>query len=924
MKLTYWTFAFLSLAWIVPATAQDPPAESSATQSASPAEKAELEGRWTEAVKLRKEAFAGQATRRNAAEYLEALSTAGLDDQVIAEAGRIAGQFPGWSRPAILSARSSARLGRPLVGIEHLASMSGSASAQAERARLLFAAGRRDEAVKIFQDLTKSSRRSSAEDIWAQAHAAWGTGKFEQASQWFEQAYRESLDYMDARLDLARLFQEKYQEILAQEELTEARKLSPRNPDVALASAHVALEAGRLSQAELEAKNVLSVRAKDAAASTVLATLSLVADAPKEAEDWLKDPLAKTPGDHRARSVLAAAYYLEGDSTGWVRERDRVLKEDPKYFDVYLGLANILEMSKRNDEAFALYNTILARDHDNPAALIGKGLLAMREGEEKQARDWLEAGFKGDPFNMRAYNQLTFLDSLDTYATLKSEHFVFRYRAASDSLLIPLLEQGLETTYRELTDRHGWKPTQPTVIEVAPSHDLFSARVAGMAWIDGIPAVCFGDVIAMDSPRTLAGTANWEEILRHEFGHVLALGMTKKRVPHWFTEGLSVCMERYPRGPIWDQNLAAAYQDGELLGVDSLTIGFTRPKSHTQRLLAYHESYLIVNDLIARHGWDSIPAILRALGEGKSFPEALNKATGESYATFRTRALQLVREKGARVPMWPRPDPSRLRQIKQAAKARPNDPAVLEKLSIAMFQLGAKDDLPDVLKKLLEVSPNSAVGHGILGLTQIGEKTGDHGRAELLAAAKAGTKDIPVLTSLAEQEVALGDTSSALTRYQRVLELYPEFTPAREARAQLLNARGDTNGARQEYRTLIQKDGTAGTAAIELARLELNQEDGKDAADALDYAMQVFPMDANVLALRAQAFILQKRSKDAFVLLERARKLDVRNVEVMVGMASYYLDQGDAEEAVYFANLALKYDPDHPRAQALRNRAARQ
>ena len=73
MKLTYWTFAFLSLAGIVPATAQDPPAESSATQSASPAEKAELEGRWTEAVKLRKEAFAGQATRRNAAEYLEAL-----------------------------------------------------------------------------------------------------------------------------------------------------------------------------------------------------------------------------------------------------------------------------------------------------------------------------------------------------------------------------------------------------------------------------------------------------------------------------------------------------------------------------------------------------------------------------------------------------------------------------------------------------------------------------------------------------------------------------------------------------------------------------------------------------------------------------------------------------------------------------------
>jgi len=729
---------------------------------------------------------------------------------------------------------------------------------------------------------------------------------------------------MDARLDLARLFQEKYQEILAQEELTEARKLSPRNPDVALTVAQVGLEAGRLSQAELESKNVLSVRAHDAAASAILATLSLIADAPKEAEDWLKDPLAKAPGDHQARSILAAAYYLEGDSTGWARERDRVLKEDPGYFDVYLGLANILEMSKRNDEAFALYNAVLARAHDNAAALIGKGLLAMREGDEKQARDWLEAGFKGDPFNMRAFNQLTFLDSLDTYAIGKSEHFVFRYRAASDSLLIPPLEKSLEAIYHELTERHGWKPTQPTVIEVAPSHDLFSARVAGMAWIDGIPAVCFGDVIAMDSPRTLAGTANWEEILRHEFGHVLALGMTKKRVPHWFTEGLSVCLERYPRGPIWDQNLAAAYQDGELLGVDSLTIGFTRPKSHTQRLLAYHESYLIVNDLIARHGWNSIPAILRAIGEGKTFPEALTKATGESYASFRTHAFQLVRDKGARVPIWPRPDQTRLVRLKQTVKGRPNDPAVLEKLALCMYQMGAKEDLPDVLKKLLEVSPNSAVGHGILGLTQVAAKTGDNGRAELLLAVKAGTKDIPVLAALAEQEVALGDTASALARYQRVLDLYPEYTPVRQARAELLSARGDKNGARQEYTTLIKEDGTAGTAAIELARLELNQDDGKDADVALDYAMQVLPLDANVLALRAQSYILLHRAKEGFVLLDRARKLDVRNVEAMVGMAAYYLDQGDAEEAVYFANLALKYDPDHPRAQALRDRAARQ
>ena len=113
MKLIYWTIALWILAGSVPAAAQD----STATQqSASPAEKAELEGRWTEAVKLRKDAFAAQATRRNAAEYLEALSAAGMDDQVIAEAGRIAPKFPGWSASghslgAVLGAAGSSARG---------------------------------------------------------------------------------------------------------------------------------------------------------------------------------------------------------------------------------------------------------------------------------------------------------------------------------------------------------------------------------------------------------------------------------------------------------------------------------------------------------------------------------------------------------------------------------------------------------------------------------------------------------------------------------------------------------------------------------------------------------------------------------------------------------------------------------------------
>ena len=152
--------------------------------------------------------------------------------------------------------------------------------------------------------------------------------------------------------------------------------------------------------------------------------------------------------------------------------------------------------------------------------------------------------------------------------------------------------------------------------------------LTGFPWLGGIPAVCFGHVVAMDSPRTLSGSNNWEQILRHEFGHVLALGMTDKKVPFWFTEGLSVHLEEYPRGLPWDQNLVAAYVDDELVPVDSLTLAFTRPRDFDQRLLAYHESGLIIDDLVARKGWKVIPALLRAFGEGKDLPEALREEAG--------------------------------------------------------------------------------------------------------------------------------------------------------------------------------------------------------------------------------------------------------------------------------------------------------
>jgi tetratricopeptide (TPR) repeat protein len=583
-------------------------------------------------------------------------------------------------------------------------------------------------------------------------------------------------------------------------------------------------------------------------------------------------------------------------------------------------LARILEINRRNEEALALYRRVLEHDPKHAGALIATGLLYMREGDEEKARGYLETGFEGDRYNLRAYNQLQLLDSLDTYSRYATEHFEFRLQAASDSLLVDLLSERMEAIYEELVPRHEWRPERRTIVEVFPSHDLFSARVTGLPWIGGIPAVCFGHVIATDSPRTLAGRTNWEDVLRHEFGHVLALGMTEKKVPFWFTEGLSVFLEKYPRGLSWDLNLVSAYVDGDLVSVDSLTIAFTRPRSMNQRMLAYHESGLIVADLVRREGWDVVPELLREFGEGWDLAAAIPRATGESYDRFRERSHRAIREEAAELPVWPRPDRRRLGRLAEAAPDRETDPEFLRLYAITQYQLEEHEGAAETATRLQELEGENPFSPGILGLIDRAAKR-PTARERLERAVSLGSRDLPVYAALARIELAGEDTAAAVDLQARSLRVYPHQTGLRAERAYLLARMGRLEEAKEEYRALLALSGSAGEAALELARLELESGRGEPAVRALDYATSILPLHADAEALRGQAYLLLDRDREAYDLFVRARQLDLRSVESMVGMAGYYLKQGDYEEALYFAELALKYDPDHARAREILARA---
>src|SRR5208337_4160394 len=108
----------------------------------------------------------------------------------------------------------------------------------------------------------------------------------------------------------------------------------------------------------------------------------------------------------------------------------------------------------------------------------------------------------------------------------------------------------------------------------------------------------------------------WGRVLRHELVHIFNLDQTSFQVPHWFTEGLAVINEGYPRPQIWNQLLRERVPARELLNLDNIELGFIRPRSALEWNLAYCQGQLYVEYMRSTYGPKTIGEMLSAYHDG--------------------------------------------------------------------------------------------------------------------------------------------------------------------------------------------------------------------------------------------------------------------------------------------------------------------
>ena len=587
-----------------------------------------------------------------------------------------------------------------------------------------------------------------------------------------------------------------------------------------------------------------------------------------EAADEARRGLVADSSAPAALIALAAAQYLQHDTTSFRATLARVHAREPKSADAEVILANVAARSRLYGEAVSFAQAGANRDPRNARALALLGINAMRTGEIERGRAALDSSFKLDPYDPWSKNTLDLLDTFKNYVEVRTPRFIVMIERKDADLLAPYAETLAEQAYDSLAARYGFRPETPIRVEIYRSHQDFSVRTVGLSGL-GALGVSFGRVVAMDSPAARpVGEFNWGSTLWHEIGHVFTLGATGGRVPRWLSEGLSVYEERRAR-PAWGEDPSplffATYSAGQLPKVSRLNDGFMRPAFPAQVPLSYFLASMVGEMIESQRGTGAIRSMLDGYRRGLTTEQVFRDVLKVEPAAFDDQFDKWLRQ----------------RFSKQFDAVKPAMP-----VSLGGRRQRGGDDIP-ITGPFLEAL--------------------DRGR-ELLSS---------------------GKVDEAIAELKKAKEMFPEYAQPDGPYALLARAyqtKGDKRAATAELQamTSINEEAFVENMAAATAMLELGDRAG--ALAALDRAVWINPFDQEAHARLAE--LAAQMSERRLAVRERRALLALDptdRVEALYQLALAYADAGDLVSARREVLRALEQAPNYSKAQdlLLRIRSAR-
>ncbi|HEX7317266.1 MAG TPA: tetratricopeptide repeat protein [Pyrinomonadaceae bacterium] len=729
------------------------------------------------------------------------------------------------------------------------------------RAELLEATGQESRAREIFASIIRVYEESEPDDapsLTTVARALVRLERFQDARNLYADAVAADPSYVEAQLGGGELFTEKYNYAEAAVFFEDALKV---NPNSARAHLGVALnkkierdEAVLASLARARTINPNMVEARALAAA-----LELEAGEYEDAAAEIEKGLKVNPNAAELHALRAAQFYLQDKD--YAAAAAQALAVNPRYGRLYETLAHYATITRRVEQAADFSRRAVELSPRLWSAHLSLGMALLRLGRMDEGRAEVEKAFAGDPFNAWAKNTLDLLDAMRDFKETRRGAFVIKSSVNESDVLAPLAVGLLEEAAAKLTAKYKFTPKGPVVVEIFPNHEDFAVRALGLPGL-GALGVCFGQVIAQDSPSArAAGEFNWGGTLWHEYTHVITLQMTDYRIPRWFSEGLSVYEERLARpgwGGGWNPSVLRAYADGRWFKMADLDAGFMRPRRADDVGLAYFQASQVVEFVVERYGFDAVLKMLALYRDKARTPEVLRQALKLSEEEFDRAFMEYV-----------------------GAKARP--------LHEALGGAAAVD--ASRLSKTVVLSMLSA-------------------RETFSLRLRAG--------HLLREE---GDLDGAVEHLRRAADLFPHYAGEGnpyEALADIYEKKGDAAAAAAALESLLKYDETNVKVLGRLADLRLKQGDRARALEALRLGFYVAPFEPATHARAGELYLETKDAAGALTEFQSALALRPPNeAEAHYNVARAYHALGKTPEAKRSVLRALEAAPSYEKAQEL-------
>ena len=714
----------------------------------------------------------------------------------------------------------------------------------------------------------------ASEDVAMVALASWLMGNFHDANSLFNEATRANPNNLEAHSLWGDLFLEKYNASDAERSYQEAIDINGRYVPALVGMANVVGDERALQRA-------LAVNPNSIPAMETYGQLLLLNGREEEADDYFERVLALNSESLKTLSVLASQAALEersADYEGYLAQVESFSPNNPVF------LANVADSFGNNylfDEAVEFARAAIAADPQywQGYTLLGSNLIRL--GEEEEGKANLEIGYENDPFNVMTSNMLKVFDTLETYTTQESEHFKVHMSENDADILWPYLEPLLEESWDTLTVKYGFEPEGPILIEIFEKSEDFAVRSVGLPDIGPLVGICFGKVITLISPDTLS--ANWQEIVWHEFMHVITLQMTGNRMPRWLSEGISVFEEREGRtywGRSQGLDLVRAFEQDKLLHVADLNSGFSGAQNSADLGFAYFQAYLVVDFIADEYGFEKLVELVDQYAfikeEEERFDEVFDQSLGQFDAAFRAWIDRRVSEINVYVHSEDLPD-----------EGDGHGHGVRENSSAILAELYNNVSLKQHMRARIEENDRDFQAYLQLGIVLF-------------------------------KEESLFEAKQYLNQAYELLPSYTGYPSPPLVLSQIYEQEGDREAQLQQLELLLQNLQHDYASAIILAEAALEENNFERAEYYIDRAIQVDPYRVDVHLLKANYAERIGDSALAVTEYEVLLKLEINDpAEAQTNLAQAYLNNGQALQAKENILRALEMAPSYQRAQKI-------